>query len=153
MPVLSFDLEHDGRPIVDLYVSVSRAELEVCREEGRPITPSIAVRALIDTGTGRSHVDLGVLTRLSIAPVATGIVYTVSGSGPEPRNVYVVDLALAGERPGPIASDLPIFGSAIADDLRVGMLLGRDILGACVLSYDGIDRRFTLAYNPPPRGR
>jgi hypothetical protein len=60
-----------------------------------------------------------------------------------------VDLALAGDRPGVISVDLLVFGSPIAADLRVEMLVGRDVLGACVLTYDGINRRFTLAYNLP----
>jgi hypothetical protein len=149
MPVLRFDFDHHGRPIVEMYVSVCSAEREECRDEGRPVPPLVAVRALVDTGAGRSHVDLGALARLAISPASESLIYTATGGGPVPRDVYLVDLALAGNHPGPIAGDIQVFGSPIAEDLRVEMLLGRDVLGVCMLTYDGINRRFTLAYNPP----
>ena len=149
MPVLSFDFDRHGRPIVELYVSVCSAEREECQDEGRGVPPAVPVRALVDTGAGRSHVDLGTLARLAVSPASEGFVYTASGDGPQARNVYLVDLALAGDKLGPIALDLQVFGSPIAEDLRVEMLLGRDVLEDCVLTYEGINRRFTLAYNPP----
>jgi hypothetical protein len=149
MPVLSFNFDHHGRPVVELYVSVCSAEREACRDEGRDIPPAVLIHALIDTGAGRTHVDLGTLARLAISPASEGLIYTATGTGPQPRDVYLLDLALAGDKPGPIALDLQVFGSPIAHDLRIEMLLGRDVLGDCMLTYDGINRRFTLAYNPP----
>ncbi len=149
MAILSFALTHDGRPIVDLYVSVSSIEREACLEEDRPVPPAIPIRALVDTGAGRSHVDLDVLARLDISRAKVGHVFTASGGESEPRGVYVVDLALAGDRPGPLAIDLEVFGSPIADGLRVEALLGRDILARGILIFDGIGRRLTLAIDQP----
>ena len=149
MPVLNFDLSHDGRPIVELYVSVPSVEREACYEEGRTVPPAILIRALVDTGAGRSHIDLDVLERLAILRAAVGLVFTASGGPAEPRGIYLVDLALAGDEPGPLAIDLEVFGSPIAGGLQAEALLGRDILAKGALFYDGIGRRFTLALNPP----
>lgn len=146
MPVLSLDFDLHGRPIVELYVSVSSAERDECHVEGRAVPPALLVRALVDTGTGRSHVDLDRLAGLAIFPVSDDFIYTASGTGRQARDIYLVDLAIAGDQPGPISLDLPVFGSPIAKDLRVEMLLGRDVLSRCLLVYDGINLRFTLTY-------
>jgi hypothetical protein len=70
MPVLSFGFDFHGRPILELYVSVCSAERQECHDEGRPIPPAVPVRALVDTGAGRSHLDLGSLARLAVSPVS-----------------------------------------------------------------------------------
>jgi hypothetical protein len=150
MPVLSLPFDIHGRPIVELYVSISSVERQERLEEGNPIPPAISVFAMVDTGAGRSHIDLQALGRLEIDPVSEGKVYSASGDGPRDRDIYVVDLAFAGDQPGPLSTDIQVFGTPLEADLRVGMLLGRDILQHCFLTHDGIGRRFTLGYNPPP---
>ena len=70
-----------------------------------------------------------------------------TGNNPEEMDLYAVDVAMAGDRPGSISEDLEVIGSSKMNGLGVGMLLGRDILSGCLLVYDGPNRRFTLAYD------
>jgi hypothetical protein len=58
-----------------------------------------------------------------------------------------------GDRPGPMAEDLPVIGSSKLSGLKVDMLLGRDVLDGCLLAYDGPNRRFSLAYDRPDARR
>jgi hypothetical protein len=72
-----------------------------------------------------------------------------TGNVAEVMDVYVVDLAYAGDRPGPMAEDLRVIGSPKLSGLKVDMLLGRDILDGCLLAYDSPNRCFSLAYDCP----
>ncbi len=151
MPVSSIGFDLASRPIIEVYLSTCEWERELFLAQGRTFPPSLLIQALVDTGASRSLVDLAILERLGVAPASEDVVlFTASGGGAQTRKAYMVDVALAGDRHGPIANDLLVLGAPVADDLRVDMLLGRDVLAACILTYDGIDRRFTLAYNPPP---
>ena len=77
-------------------------------------------------------------------------VYPASaGAFPAKMGTYIIDLDLAGDKPGCLARDLEVIGSDKLAGLKVGMLLGRDILDRCLLVYDGPHRRFTLAYDAP----
>ena len=59
-------------------------------------------------------------------PVGEVNLFTAStGDLAEVMDVYVVDLACAGDRPGPMAEDLRVIGSPKLSGLKVDMLLGR----------------------------
>lgn len=150
MPILSFEVEFTGRPLVEFYVTIGTTLAETFRDDGRPIPGPIYVKALVDTGAMGSHVDLSLLSSLGLDLEGEIDVYTAStGAVPEKMNTYTIDLHLAGDKPGCIARDLEVIGSNRLAGLKVGMLLGRDILDRCLLVYDGPHRRFTLAYDAP----
>lgn len=133
-----------------MYVEVSKDDAAIFRNVGRPVPGPLKVVALIDTGAGQSQVDLSKLKTLELAPVARVDVFTAStGEKPVPRQVYTVDLSLAGAKPGPLAVNLRVVGSDSLAGLKVQMLLGRDVLDRCLLAYDGPNRRCSLAYDPP----
>ncbi len=117
MPVLNFELTHDGRPIVELYLVAGSIETAACLDEDRSPPQTGLIRALVDTGTGRSHVDLATLERLAIPRTGSGWVYTASGGPAESSGTDIVNLTFAGDRPGPLALDLEDFGSPIAETL------------------------------------
>lgn len=150
MPVLSLEVDYTGRPIVDLYVTIGTTLAASFREAGRPVPGPLSIKALVDTGAIRSHVDLSLLDHLGLKATADIETYTAStGTTPERVGLYRIDLHLAGTQLGMIARDLEVVGSDKLAGLKVGMLLGRDILDRCLLVYDGPHRRFTLAYDPP----
>ena len=65
-------------------------------------------------------------------------------------SLFLVDLLLIDDNPGLLAQNLTVIGSDKLSGLKVDMLLGRDVLNRCLFIYDGTNRRFSLAYNPPP---
>lgn len=151
MPILDFPSAVDGRPVLEVIVCLSTSDRLTQPEDA--IRPPRAVQALVDTGASRSHVSMTVLESLAIDPADRIDVYTAStGKRPESKELYPVDLYLGGDHPGQLAQDLRVIGSDKLDGLRVDMLLGRDVLDRCLLIYDGINRRFSLAYNPPVEG-
>ena len=148
MPVIHVLMDHFGPPTIELAVSIGTSD-RVTQPDDAILPPRI-VQALVDTGASRSHVDVNILESLRLVSVEDIAVYTAStGNQPEVMPLYAVNLSLAGDHPGPLACNLRVVGSDRLDGLRVDMLLGRDVLGDCLSIYDGINRRFSLAYNPP----
>ena len=103
------------------------------------------------TGASQSQVDLEKLELLGLHAIGQVVkVYTAStGDEPITLDVYLVDLALAGDRTGPLARDLPVLGSPYLSGLKVGMLIGRDLIGRWLMTINGLDREFWLAYDAP----
>lgn len=145
MPILNRHLDGLGRPIIELYVGPPTAEADL-----RPPTPPIPVRALVDTGASTTNIGQWVLDRLGLWPVGRRPVHTAStGSVPLQADLYMVDIALAGEETGPVATDLPVFAAKDLSGSGVDVLLGRDLLGQGLLIFDGLEKRFTLVIESP----
>ena len=126
MPILSFCLDHAGRPMVELYVGVSAAEAEF-----RPSCLPVPVRALVDTGASKTNVVRWVFDRLGLSPVGQVLAHTAStGPTPLPADVYAVEISLGGEKTGLLATNLDVVAAEDLSGSGVEALLGRDILRA-----------------------
>jgi len=148
VPVIHVAVDHLGRPVVELAVSISSTDRVTQPTDA--VLPPRTVRALVDTGAAGTHVALGVLEDLQLISLDVIAVYTASTRDyPEVMPLYSVDLSLVGDQPGPLSRNLRVVGSDRLSGLQVEMLLGRDVLKGCLLIYDGANRRFSLAYNPP----
>lgn len=148
MPILHFELDLSGRPIVDLAVMVSSVDLAL--EPDQTYAP-YPVKALVDTGAGRSQVDVAILNSFGIGQSGDIKIFTAStGEDFIRMPLFLIDLFFTGDAPGLLAQNLQVVGSDRLSGTRVDMLLGRDVLNRCLLVHDGVKRRFTLAYNPPP---
>ena len=148
MPVIHFELDFNGRPIVELAISLSSNDRLTAPEGANPLL--LTVNALVDTGASRSHIDIRKLDELDLVAAGEDDVHTAStGEVPEKMDRYFVGLSFLGDKPGLIARNLLVCGSDKLAGLRVDMLLGRDVLKTCLLVYDGGNNRFSLAYNPP----
>jgi predicted aspartyl protease len=147
MPILSLHFDHAGTPTLELYVGVSAAEAEF-----RPPCPPVPVpvRALVDTGASKTNIGRWVFDRLGLSPVGQVPVHTAStGLTPLLADVYAVEISLGGAMTGLLATDLDVVAAEELSGSGVEALLGRDILGRGLLIYDGLERRFTLAIEPP----
>jgi predicted aspartyl protease len=145
MPILSLHFDHAGRPTLELYVGVSAAEAEF-----RPPYPPVPVRALVDTGASKTNIVRWVFDRLGLSPVSQVPVHTAStGLTPLLADVYAVEISLGGAMTGLLATDLDVVAAEELSGSGVEALLGRDILGRGLLIYDGLERRLTLAIEPP----
>jgi predicted aspartyl protease len=145
MPIVSFHLDHAGRPTVELYVGVSAAAAEF-----GPSRLPIPVRALIDTGASKTNIVRWVFDRLGLSPVGQTFIHTAStGLTPSLADVYAVEISLGGEKTGLLATDLDVVAAEDLSGSGVEALLGRDIPGRGLLVYDGLEGRFTLAIESP----
>jgi predicted aspartyl protease len=145
MPILSLQFDHAGRPMLELYVGVSAAEAEF-----RPACHLVPVRALVDTGASKTNIVRWVFDRLGISPVSQVSVHTAStGLTAMLADVYAVEITLGGAITGLLATDLDVVAAEDLSGSGAEALLGRDILGRGLLVYDGLERRFTLATEPP----
>jgi len=150
MPVLSLEVDYAGKPLIELYVTMGTHQAQDRRAAGLPVPGALAVAALLDTGASRSVLALSVVAQLGLIAMGETDLFTAStGDVPVALGVFAVDLALAGDRTGPIAVDLEVAGSDALGGVQVQMLLGRDVLDRCLLAYDGPNRRFALAYDLP----
>jgi predicted aspartyl protease len=152
MPNLTIGIDPGGRPIISLYVSAGAAEAAFRREEGYAVEPPIAVLALIDTGAGTSLIEESILKELGLEPVGDITLHTAStGVAPVVSDMYAVELSLAGETMGLLATDLQVVAAKDLGGLSVEVLLGRDILKRCLLVYNGHAGLFTLAFDAAAR--
>ncbi len=151
MPILIHSFEFGVGPTIELYVGRPSGEAEV----RSPCLP-ICIRALVDTGAGRTVLERWVFDQLELYPVGQMLVHTAStGRDPVLADRYAVDISLGGEETGLLAVDLEVFAVEDLSGSRVQSLLSRDILRQGLLIYDGPHEHFTLAIEPPqnPAGR
>jgi hypothetical protein len=147
MIVLSFDLDASGRPVVELYASVSRPMATAMESAGEMPPRPVVIRALVDTGASRSLVQSSIPRSLELDPVGIDYLNTASTGGtPIACPVYSINLFFAGVPNGTLDSDLRVVEIEDLSGLGVDMLLGRDVLDRCLLVYTGPESRFTLVF-------
>ena len=125
-----FDLLLRG-PALAVEVSVPALLAAALTARSIPLPAPQPGSALIDTGASVTAVDMEVLQRLGLPPVATGTVVTPSGS--ETQGVYVVRLTFPGT-PIPPLDPMPVMGSQLRGFGHI-VLLGRDLLQGALLIY------------------
>lgn len=138
-----------GGPIISALVGVSQAQREELVAAEQRVPAPVSIRALIDTGAGRTCIDLSVLRTLQLRPTGTVRVYTAS-SGTEPHSSegYAVSLVVpvAVQHHVPLTiSSTPVIATELAGR-GIQALIGRDILGDCMLVYNGSYGQFSLAF-------
>ena len=144
MPILSLHFDHAGRPTLELYVGVSAAEAEF-----RPPCPPGPIRALVDTGASKTNIVRWVFDRLGLSPVSQIPVHTAStGLTPVLADVYAVEISLGGAMTGLLATDLDVVAMEELSGWGSRRCWVRTSW-AGLLIYDGLERRFTLAIEPP----
>ena len=132
-------------PLLQVQVMLPPALAALLGKENQPIPPPQAGWALIDTGATRTCVDKTILEALGVQP--TGSVTTGTAAGPVEQSLYPAKLNF------PAANFELDFGSVVGVDLSgqsiagqdVLVLVGRDVLAHCILSYNGPGSFFTLA--------
>jgi hypothetical protein len=149
MIVLSFDLDRKGRPVVPLFASPISARAVALEAAGESSPQPVEIRALVDTGAGRSFVQASILERLGLDPLGMeSISYHSPTTGATPRTarLYALQLFFAGVSGGLLSADLEVAEIDDLSGLGVDMLLGRDMLDRCLLIYSGHEGRFTIAF-------
>lgn len=119
------------------------ADLEkVLESQGRPRL-SVSGRVLIDTGAKRTAVDISAAQELAL-PIKDRAVT----SSATHRNVVVPVFSGRLEIPGFLNFDVPqgLMGVNLhGNRMNIIALIGRDLLGAAILIYNGMDGHFSIS--------
>jgi|SRR5208337_686277 len=124
-------LQHFGL-LLTAEVAVSDALAEVLVAQNQAIPPSVPGPALVDTGASICAVDESAALKLGLQPIGQSNVSGVGGT--RVHNVYMAKVTFPGT---PIPPQQWTLTGADLKDQNLLLLIGRDILRACVLIYNG----------------
>ena len=144
MPQLTFPFDLNGM-FVDVLICPGGKQLSDFQATGLPLPHPVWGRGVIDTGTNVTAVSLHILQRLGIPQGA----FTSSQGigGPFTSHYYEVSLSITDKSVLSNPSYCPPDVSVIHLDVpEIDVLIGLDLLMACVLTIDGPARRFTLDF-------
>ncbi len=147
MPHFTLQITGDG-PMVLAFVTVSEGRAKALTEAKQPMPDPIKIRALVDTGASCTCVDPKVLEGLGLTPTGTTTVVTAGGV-PEERSQFDIGLVIPGSNSADsllIERTIPVVATHLLEIQGFHALIGRDILGRCVMNYNGALRTFTIAY-------
>jgi hypothetical protein len=112
-------------------------------QDGRIRGKVIPGNALIDTGSYNTVIDSEVARRLNLIATGTTMSQGVFGDAQQVCE-YAVDWRLAATSPK--FYTIPVTDAPLVENVGVIMLLGRNILAGCILTYNGTNGTFTLAW-------
>ena len=133
------NLRNSG-PIIEVVVVPPQPVAELLRKENKPV-PSIKAVALIDTGASSTCISQNIANKLSLIPFDAQVVHTAGGE--TKQLLYDVGIVLPISQPNVICVQAPC---ADLSGQPYQVLIGRDILGACTLFYNGPDNSFSLHF-------
>lgn len=149
MPYFTRQVAPDGGLIVVAYIGVSQARRNALLLAGQVVPRIVQVQALIDTGASCCCVDPSVLTQLNLTPTGSATVNTpTTGNTPALADQYDVSLMIpsAQDSPALVHHALAVVQADLLQVQGFHVLVGRDVLQGCLLTYDGKTGLFTLAY-------
>jgi hypothetical protein len=135
--------------MLNALVVPSAARRKAILDAGQTVPQPFKIRALVDTGASNTCVDPAVTAALGLAPTGQVLCNTPSsGATPHQANQYDVGILIPATQAHP-----PLFRDTLAvmeADLLTSQgfhaLIGRDVLGDCILTYNGSAGLFMLAF-------
>lgn len=147
MPHFLLNVSQQGLA-VSAAVLVSEARQQALADAGHPIPAPQRIVALLDTGASISAVHPDVLSALALTPTGKAEIHTPSTQGvPVLADTYDVRIGVFAGRPGDvhyISDTVQVTASVLSSGIQA--LIGTDILKKCILTYNGADDCFTLAW-------
>lgn len=132
--------------MIDVLVGVSDPKRLALTAAKQPIPNPVPIRALIDTGASCTCLDPLVVQQLGLVPTGTTPMLTPT-TGPNPVNCNQYDVLLALIHPmlHYTFHALPVVESQVVHQ-GFHLLLGRDVLNGCHLTYQGHAQTFSLCF-------
>jgi hypothetical protein len=134
--------------IVQAAVMLSHARREALTEAGQQLPAPQYLAAMLDTGASISAIDPNALSALGLTPTGQCEIHTPSTQGvPVTTDTYDVCIAIIAGREGDthfISNTIQVTASLLSGGIQA--LIGTDILKSCILTYNGADNCFTLAW-------
>ncbi len=156
MPILPIALTPGDGLRVQVQITLGRPELLRRRQARLPIPQPLSVIALLDTGAERTCIDPSVVTRLALPPSQPGFVLAPGTPGGLPvfggsTFGFSSEAGLAILHPVTKPPSNLVVHELEVDELPLAAfgieaVIGRDVLAACVLVYNGPAGSATLAY-------
>ena len=139
MPTLNGVL---GGPIIQVSISVAPVVAQTILSAGGTVPPPVNGIGLIDTGASGTCVDDDVALGLNLPVTGTATMASASHAGSQ-RNLYPIQLEVVG---WPIKWHTNRAMGASLNAQGLIALIGRDMLRACVLVYNGTAGTFSLSF-------
>lgn len=138
MPHLTQKIHPQLGPLVKLRIGVSNYRALALKSRGQVVPPDIDITALIDTGASNCCVDSTCIQQLGLTPTGSINIRTPStGANAHPTYLYDIKVVLPHMAISKIYAALPVAGAPNLASQGIQMLLGRDVLAQCLLTYDG----------------
>jgi hypothetical protein len=133
---------------VSAAVMVSDARRQALNDAVQPIPPPQRIMAVLDTGATISAVDPTVLAALGLTATGKAEIHTPSTQGvPVLADTYDVSIGIFAGRAGDthfVSNTIQVTASILGNGIQA--LIGTDILKSCIMTYNGADDCFTLAW-------
>jgi hypothetical protein len=137
-----------GCLVVNAAILVSIGRRKALEDAGQPVPTPQKIMALLDTGASISAVDPSVLAALGLTATGKAEIHTPSTQGvPVLNDTYDVAIGIYAARAGdtPFVSDtIQVTASILQNGIQA--LIGTDVLKSCILTFNGADDCFTLAW-------
>jgi hypothetical protein len=138
-----------GVPIIDLVVTVSAARRVALEAARIPIPAPLAVRGLVDTGASHTCVDFSIFQALQLQPTGSVPMHTPSTAGvPMAADTYDVAIIIPSSPTSLpfLRANMQVSAADLLPSQGFHVLVGRDILADCMVTYNGAMQLLTLAY-------
>lgn len=149
MPYFTRQAAPNGSLIVIAMIGVSQARRAALIADGQPVPNAIQIQAMIDTGASCTCIDPSVLNQLSLTPTGSTTVNTpTTGQTPAVADQYDVSVTIyaTDEQPPLVHHTMPVLKSELLIAQGFHALIGMDVLKGCLLTVDGMNHLFSLAY-------
>jgi hypothetical protein len=146
MPNLTFPVGADRPPVIDLVVAVPEDQADLMRAAGRPVPLPIIVPALLDPGATNSLVSKDIADQLGLEVLGARDIFGVGGTVSVSGNVRIARILFPGIPSVQLANSTFIVAVPNLDHLGARMIVGRDLLGQCILIYNGPHSTCTFAF-------
>jgi hypothetical protein len=134
--------------IVQAAVLVSDGRRKALSDAGQPVPDAQRMVALLDTGASISAVDPTLLAALGLTATGKADIHTPSTQGVTvPVDTYDVCIGVYAGRAGDahfVSDTIQVTASVLFGGIQA--LIGTDVLQKCILTYNGSDDCFTLAW-------
>src|SRR6266511_2720190 len=128
-------------PVLNVTIAVADQVAQELVKQGKPVQPAVSGVGLIDTGASTTCVDDETARQLQL-PVIDVVSMQSASHASHPANVYPIRINIAGF---PVGINAPRATGAALKAQGLIALIGRDVLVACTLHYNGMAGQITLA--------
>ena len=136
-------------PVLTALVGVSQARKNSLEGSGLPVPAPSQILGLVDTGASCTCIDPLIIKALGLTSKGSIPVDTPStGTTPILADQYDVSLSIWATTTHPplVINNLAVICSELHARQGIHALIGRDILCQCLMTYDGVNGFFSLAY-------
>lgn len=137
-----------GRILVKAAILASVGRRKALEGAGLPVPEPQNILALLDTGASISAVDPSVLATLGLTATGKAEIHTPSTQGVALQaDTYDVAVGIYAARRGDthfVPDTIQVTACVLSGGCQA--LIGTDILKSCILTYNGADENFTLAW-------